>query len=725
MKIKTFLKKAKTIAVCTICMSMPLLSTACSDSDSGKSQDVKVTGFELGHYDASAENGALDSKYFYENDLKVISGDSDVEYVPEERDPVYGGYYYMYTSANYNLATYIKWKDGATHDRGSKEKTEANVDHMSIISCLRSKDLNDWELCGAVDNGYSVYVQNTAWLYTRFWAPEVIYDKNTNKYYMYFSAGTHNNYGAIDEETQYGNESKNLFDTFQMAVLSSDTPVGPFKLVQSKDYYAGLEYKDMSAEQKETYDEKGESGNLNGKIITEKNPTINIAYDLGLDDTFAAIDLNPFFDDDGTLYLSFVRHISSGHDHNCMWVMRMKDMITPDYSSLTMAGACNYEYVTDENVGKSPADRAIEENYTKHNCFCIPYNTNSYAQDLKKKLETAANGSATATIKNDDGVEETWKKAVSGTWCKEGWLDEGGINEGPFMWKTNGRYFYMYSPLGYASQNYDARQSIGSSPLGPFKKLPAMPGAVMSRGFGDYINEYMSGTGHHAMVEVDGELFCIYYAHADPTKGDSSSTDGRFYAVDRVVAYEDETYGTLLAGMGPTKTVQYKPSSYTGLKNVAAQAKISATNCEENTIQYLNDGFFVCHEYFKDKEFVSKGKTEITLEFDTPVTISALMVYNTLDYECAFTKIDAIQFELAEVPSWLDKKYDSVTSCYIKDVGFNADYIDTLMQKIRTGAASAISFDEIKVKKITIAVSQNIMRNGGTIKISDIVVLGK
>ena len=47
------------------------------------------------------------------------------------------------------------------------------------------------------------------------------------------------------------------------------------------------------------------------------------------------------------------------------------------------------------------------------------------------------------------------------------------------------------------------------------------------------------------------------------------------------------------------------------------------------------------------------------------------------------------------------------------------------MQKIRTGAASAVSFDEIKVTKITIAVSQNIMQNGGTIKISDIVVLGK
>lgn len=718
---KNLSKRLKALIVCMACLSVSILNVSCSD-DSGS---VNVTGFELGHYDVATANDALDSKYFYENNLKIKGGDVDIEYVPEERDSEYGGYYYMYTSSNFNQAEYVKWKEGATQDRGTKEKTEQNVDHMSVITCLRSKDLNDWELCGAVDGMYSVYLQNTAWLRTKFWAPEVVYDSKTNKYYMYYSAATHNNYGEIDEETQYGNDSLNEFDTFQMAVFSSDTPIGPFMLVQSKDYYSGLEYSDMTAEQKATYDLKGESGNLNGKIITEKNPTINISYDLGLDYTFATIDLNPFFDDDGNLYLSFVRHVSTGHDHNCMWIMRMKDMITPDYSTLNMVGACNFEYVTDENVGTSPADRANEANYTKRNCFCIPYYTNAYAQDLKKQLEAAAQGGTKAVIANDDGVEEVWNKEVSGTWLKEGWKDEGGINEGPHMWKVGDRYFYMYSPLGYAAQNYDARQAIGDSPLGPFKKLPAMPGAVMSRGFGDYINEYMSGTGHHSMVEVDGELFCIYFAHADPAKGSSSDTDGRFYAVDRVVAYEDETYGTLLAGIGPTKTVQYKPSSFTGLKNVAAQAKIEATNCDSETIKYLNDGFVVCHEYFKEKEFVANGKTEITLTFDTPVSISALMVYNTLDYDSAFSKIDAIQFELAETPAWLDEEYASVTSCYMKDIGFNTEYIDVAMKKIRTGAASAVSFDEIKVSKITITVSQNVKQGGEKIKISDIVILGK
>ncbi len=689
--------------------------------------DIALEGFALGHYDAS-ESDELDSRYFYRNDLSVIGGDADIEWVPEDRDPEYGGYYYLYTSGNVANGMNNYWKEGATQSASTREQGAERVDHKSSLTCLRSKDMNDWELCGAVDNGFSAYFESDSWVKSHAWAPEVIYDEKTEKYYMYFNTLSYENYGEVSEDKQYGNSQNNFYDTFYLCVMESDTPVGPFRIVESENYYADLTVDNMNDAQKATYAATGLKSNLNGKVLTHKNPTINITYDLGIEnEIFSAIDASPFFDDDGTLYLAFVRHISTGHDHNCMWVMRMKDMVTPDYDTLTLVGTINHEYVTAENLeGKTGAARANESAYTLHNCFAIPSGA-SYGTDVLPKLEAAMKGDRTATIVNDEtGKSELWKKESSGTWVKDGWGDEGTINEGPYMWKVGDRYYYMYSPRGFASQNYDAMQTYSDTGVfGPYYKLPQMPGAIMSRGFGNYINDYMSGTGHHAFVETEGELFCIYYAHANPSDGSTSSSDGRFYAYDRVCTIEDETYGTLLAGIGPTQTVQAKPSTYTGLKNVASKATVTATNCDENTLKYLTDGFFVCHEYYADREFVANGKTTITLKFDSPVTISALMIYNTLDYDYAFSKIDDVQFRLAKSPEWIDAKYSDQLACYIKDIGFNSDYVDSTMRKIRMGASSTVSFDEITVTEISITVSEKVTDVESAIKISDIVVLGK
>ncbi len=686
-----------------------------------------LEGFALGHYDAS-EGEALDSRYFYRNDLNVIGGDADIEWVPEERDPVYGGWYYLYTSGNVANGMNTYWKEGAQQRATTREEAAERVDHKSSLTCLRSRDLNDWELCGAVDDGFSAYFEGDSWVKSHAWAPEVIYDANTQKYYMYFNTLSYENDDGFSEDKQYGNSRSNFYDTFYICVMSSDTPVGPFRIVESEDYYAGLTEATMNDAQKQTYAETGCRSNLNGKVLTHRNPTINVTYDLGIrDGYFSVIDISPFYDDDGTLYLSFVRHISTGHGHNCLWMVRMKDMVTPDYDTLTMVGTINYEYVTTENlVGKTGAARADESAYTLHNCFAIPrYAT--YAADLRERLEAAMAPNGTATIRNEEtGEEEHWTRGQNGTWEKDGWADEGTINEGPHMWKVGDRYFYMYSPRGFSDQNYDATQTYSDTGiLGPYHKLPQMPGAIMSRGFGMYINDYMSGTGHHAFTEVDGELFCIYYAHADPYNGSTSATDGRFLAVDRVRVIEDATYGTLLAGVGPTQTVQPKPTSYTGLKNVAPLASVSATDCDESTLPYLNDGFFVCHEYFADREFVANGRTTITLRFSAPVTISALMVYNTLDYDHAFAGIEAVQFRLADAPAWIDPAHSNLRACYIRDIGFHPDYIDAEMRKIRMGASSAVSFDEITVTEIAITVSAKISDIDPVIRISDIVVLGR
>jgi len=605
---------------------------------------AKVSGFELGAFKNDQADGSFDSKYFYRNDLDVFGGDADIEWVPEDRDSVYGGWFYMYTSGNDGVPVQLE-----------PDNTR------SAVTVLRSRDLNDWELCGAVADGFSCVIEQNEWIIQHVWAPEVIYNPTDGKYYMYYNA-----FGPWGSEAEpwFNNETDQMFDRFYGAVLMSDTPVGPFRLATSERYYGDAT-----------------QANPNGDVITGRTPQINVTAHFNLDEVFSVIDFSPFYDENGDLYLYFVRHISTGHDHNCLWGVKMKDMITPDYDTLTMLAQCSYE-----TVEKKSTDTPV-------------WSESGY--ECKGYFGTA------------EGVERDPSKG------KE-WDNEWTINEGPQMYKTNGRYFLTYSPRGFSDPNYDVKQAIGDSPLGPFRKLPQYPATVMGK---NDTNDYATGTGHHTFVEVEGELFCAFYVHADPFSGSTSATDGRIYAFDRVKTIEDPTYGTLLYGNGPTKSVQPKPYVASGYKNVAGKATVTATNADKDTLKYINDDIFVTHEYFADREFVAKGKTTITLKFAEPQSVGAVMVYNSFNYEYAFSKVDSITFRLAEKPAWynLDKYTDN---CFIEDIPFNAEYFDAENEFIRQGGAAIASFDDIKVTEIAVTISEKIAGEG-EIRVSDIVVLGK
>ena len=636
MKKKKVVRKGKLAAML---LALAFAVTACIGCGG-----AKVGGFELGAFKNDQADGNYDSKYFYRNDLHVFGGDADIEWVPEDRDPEYGGWFYMYTSGNDGVPIQIEPDNS-----------------RSAITVLRSRDLNDWELCGAVADGFSCEIGANEWIHSTVWAPEVIYNSDDGKYYMYFNAyGPWKNSG----EDWFNKESENSFDRFYGAVMMSDTPVGPFKLATSERYYGDAA-----------------QANLNGEVITGRTPQINITAHFGLNEVFSVIDFSPFYDENGDLYLYFVRHGSTGHNHNCLWGVKMKDMITPDYDTLTMLAQCNYETV--EKVSED-AEVWDESGYEFKGYF----------------------GS-------DEKIERDPSKGSE-------WDNESSINEGPQMYKVDGRYFLTYSPRGYGWSTYDVKQAIGDSPLGPFKKLPQYPATIMGK---NDTNDYATGTGHHAFVEVEGQLFCAFYVHADPYSGATSATDGRIYAFDRVVTIEDPTYGTLLYGNGPTKSVQPKPYIASGYKNVADKATVSATNADKNTLKYLNDDMFVTHAYFEDREFVANGKTTITLKFAEPQTVGAVMVYNSYNYDYAFDKVDSISFKLAEKPAWYNLE-NYADTCYIENIPFNADYYDSKSQFMRQGGAAIASFNDIKVTEISITISEKIAGEG-EIRVSDIVVLGK
>lgn len=619
-----------------------------------------VEAFRLAHYDGTGENGAMDSAYFYRNDFTLIGGDSQIIYVGEEQDETYGGWYYMYNSMC----------DGVL-----LENFGGDDPHRSAISCFRSKDLSDWERVGAVDNGYSVRFETYEWPVDSCWAPEVIYNPYDQKYYMYFSAEANANpSGAVEYDT--GSDLR--YDRFFLAICVSETPVGPFKLLTSANYYG-----DPDAE------------NLNGKVITSKNPAINPKFDLGLDHIFATIDAHPFYDDvdsdgDGEkdLYLYFVRHISDDSQFNSVWGMRMKDMLTPDYDSARCLSVPNYRTVEFIENSELPA---------------MDINRYRFIDEF---------------IDAEEYVKLTDK---TGKVSKADYGEEYHINEAPFMWKDGGRYYLTYSPQGVGRFGYQVRQALGTSPLSKFEKPTLDPATIM--GSSD-TNTSMLGTGHHCFIDGGaGDIYCASWPNLVPMTNNIDK-DGRGYAVDRIHFTEDATYGRIMCG-GPTDSIQFKPYSYTGRINVAPQATVTATNAVKGTEKYLNDEMVVFREYYSDKEFTANGKTTITLAFSKPTVVSAILIYNSYDYFSAFDEVESVLFYLAEKPTWYTaEKYVPVAGIF--NLPFNRDYFNAESKYMNQGGASVASFNDITVNKIEITISKKISDiRGESIKVSDIVVLGK
>lgn len=634
----------------SLLLIIPNLLTGCNETD------LSAKGFPIPHFDANREDETYETSLFYRNDLTIFGGDSDVIYVPKERDPIYGGYFYQYTSGNF-LST--QWLE---------------TNQSFAFSCLRSKDLNNWTMCGAVDNGYAVRFQQGDWVVRDCWAPEAEYDPLTNHYYIFFSARTY--------RFNVGGHSDIDFDrtNFHFALAASETPVGPFKLVTADDYYS---WKNVTPER----NSDGLALNLNNETVTSDHPLFDIAKHFGLNYPWGVIDITPFIDDDGTLYLYFSKHWTNedwdlirtnDYTYNCLsiWCIKMKDWITPDYDSLRMVAYPSNKSVFYKGIGPIHDDSS----YT-----IVPFD------------------------EWDEGYGE----------------DDGRLNEGAQVVSHvsedgKKRYYLTYSQTGYAQRNYGCYQAISENPFGPFIKIGRNRAAIGV----NQSNDYMTGVGHHAYCQAGDELFCIYWVHADPNDTSTSGNNGRIYAFDKTnYIYDDDLGFDILYTNGPTKSLQPLPEVVSGYKNIAQDAKITATNCDDSSIHFLNDGYITFLDYYINNEFVAKGKTTITLTFDEPRIIRSVMVYNSADYQYAFSKINLIDFELSERPEWYaDEQYNGYG--YIYNIGFKNDYYNQNAKTMRQGGSSTVSFNEIKVKSIQIEISETLSQNS-QINVSEIYVLGR
>ena len=293
-------------------------------------------------------------------------------------------------------------------------------------------------------------------------------------------------------------------------------------------------------------------------------------------------------------------------------------------------------------------------------------------------------------------------------------VEEGHVNEGPFMMYRDGKYYLTISIFGYTDPTYRVIQAISDSPLGPFRKLTDEEGGkVVSSDVGNW--SHIVSAGHHCFFRCGEELFIAYHTFRDR----NSIANGRALAVDKVVWLENSDGLPVMHTNGPTWSVQALPEFISGYKNIATSATITASNtASDSNVALLNDEIIKFQETDLATEYeATSGTSTIKLEWNDFRTVRALMVYNSIDYEKTFVNIAKATIEY--------KKADGSTATVeLKNLEFDWDWhFEEDFEFMRPGGSVVAEFNELPVKSITLVI--NSPEGADRIAIGEIIVLGK
>ncbi|MBO5223800.1 MAG: carboxypeptidase regulatory-like domain-containing protein [Clostridia bacterium] len=617
-------------------------------------------------------NHNYDASLFYRNDKDIEGADPGAIYVSEEDDPVYGGWFYM-------AVTGYDWQKKG--DGGS----------YGAFPMYRSKNLSDWEQCGAVD-GYALKVETSNWSKASYWAPELLQETITvngvkkNRYYIYFSASNKLTSGT----------SSDKWDGLNISIGVSDCPYGPYTMVDTSTYYQF--YGETTTVNKNNETINGSTPVFN---FYKNNSELREAYsNHGITKAvWPAIDISPFIDPaTGDMYCYFSQQASSVSQGNIIWVVKMKDYITPDYTTMHAIAKPGYNITT---------------------------------TDLKPYVATDFDTSKAETFNYDTN----------------GKINEGGFTIAHYD-EVNKQWLYYltYSPFGYGARAYSVTQAISTSPNGPFIKIDPKEGFTvigittttptnkapnynMSYDFSEAI-DYTACSGHHSFVKAGNELFAVF--HAYPNSIDNYDQNNtimeRRVAVDRVkfvtspyvtlgdVSDTSGTYIPVLYGNGPSYSYQPLPEVSSGYENVADEATITHTNTSATGEKYLCDGLFVTHSEYKNWEYQTSNSDVLTFEFDSAKNVRAVMVYNSAQYAYALKSVRKLTLTL-----------DNGQIVTFNNLSQDAGNYSTAKRIIRYGSSIIADFEEMSVKKIEITVnsSDKLDTSNSTIRIGDVVILAR
>lgn len=614
-----------------------MLSCVCLAGCSQQTQEQYK--YEIPNYQGALKEGQEKSDYnknlFYRND-KFADGADPFVMDNTARD----GYYYLYAT---------QW----------------------CIAIYRSRDLMSWEQVGnALDildyaaPGVVSEVRRAVW--KDIWAPEVIFDPDTNLYYMFFSATPDADTTVTEGEGIRPGNAKEV-----MMVAVSERPDRDFQVVNFQDSEScGEENLHTFNTETGLKDENGDYINAYPHYFAKYllfNPEDYKAFSdanggyrgSGYGGYEGGIDPHPYVDENGDKWLLWVD--STGSDRiSCV---KMNNWLQPDWSTAKVL--LYHSYYTVEDWQAAQNGEYVEQ---------VPYES-----------------------------------------------QETTINEGPQVAVHNGKYYLTFSIGAYSNNSYQVVQAVADQIDGPYRKLTLEEGGILISGETSGSQE-VSGPGHHGFVTVGEQMFIIYHRHNDVVVGGGA----RNPAVDEIkwITIKDK-FGSDLDVMytnGPTVSVQPKIEKYAEYVNIADRATVSGS---ENT-EYLTDGLLSIYKYHNDvfgeyiKETEITATTTFTFDFAEAQTVRAVMVYNSKNEFTAFHKIAGMEFVCIEDGKEVIRYIDNVI---FSSENFKANDYDGSIYYIVSGAAAYAEFDELNVKSIRITVE--IPEGQDSVGISEIRILGK
>lgn len=602
-------------------------------------KSASQTQYEVPSYQGQLADGQVKSDYnkalFYRNDHKI----------QEAPDPfvldntAVDGWYYLYGT-------------------------------LGSVITYRSQDLMEWEPVGnALDNldyaGPGQLTEERRATWKEIWAPEVVYDRDEGRYYMFFSATPR------EESVKTGNGVMEGNAKEVMMVAVSQYPDRDFQLVNFKDPAS------CGAENVHTYNTvpgaTDEAGNVMDayphffakyllfdpaqyKAFTEASGGFRGESRGGYE---GGIDPHPYVDDNGEKYMFWVD--SSGSDRLC--VVKMENWLKPDWSTAT--ALLYHQFYTVEDWQKAQAGESVEY---------VPY-----------ELATVS------------------------------------INEGPQVIKHKDKYYLTYSMGAYSDSSYQVGQAVADNIMGPYRKLTEAEGGVLMSG-GTCGSQEVTGTGHHGFVTVGDQLFMVYHRHNDAVIAGGA----RNPAIDELkwITVKDKDGNDLdvLYSNGPTCTVQPKIEAYADYVNIADEATVSGSD----DAGYLTDGLLSIYKYANPdfmqyvQETTITETTTFTFDFADARSVRAVMVYNSKMETNAFNNIARVELVCEE--------NGEETVRFIKDIRFGSENFQTndydgSIYYIISGAAAYAEFDELNVKSVRITVE--VPEGQENVGISEIRILGK
>lgn len=629
-----------------------------------------------------------------EYELSAYKGDA----VDKKGNPYYN------TSLFYTNSVQQGYADPQVLDNTAQDGYYYLFGSSGNFAAMRSKNLAEWENVGPTfmkkqQGDKSDDVEKSTWMHN--WAPEVTYDPDTKLYYLFFSARPDVEDGEWNsaDRTQNGvvtDRKGMIFNNYNMYVATSKSPTGPFMMVDFRDESS------CGAESLHTYNTEPDK-----ELTKEQVDSGEYAYVVKGEKYYEAAFPDPW----AKFCLFSPDELSKVVQKNGIGAMGGKTIAAPDAS-----------YVA--TIDPHPfVDPVTKKKYLFFKSEDSGWNIN-IGVEMKDWLTPIWSTAKYITHSNFYTLDD-WRNGVNRGVSYE----ITSCNEGPFVLHhkdKNGKdlYYFTYSANDYGSSEYQVGMAVSKTgPLGPYRKLTEAEGGLLLCS-SSTDSDTVSGAGHHSFVTMGDQLFIVYHRHCDFVAGG----DLRYTAIDEVkfitVSDKDGNDLEIPYVNGPTDSVQPLPEKYSGYKNVAPDATVTCTDTKAE-LEYLTDGLLSVHKV-ADEDFMSYiGETsiektsDITFTFDTPTSIRAIMVYNSVSRKSIFFDVSRIEVtdKNDKVRVIRDVKFDTDTYCTI-----GGQNNDTVMY-VRSGAAAYAEFYDIEVKSVKLTV--NVPAGQDDVRLSEIRILGK